>query len=137
MQVQVRRRLRGELNLPLIYLLITVVLSVTALGLLYLNAVPVMLCPFKEITGLPCPTCGATRMVHSLLDFHILEAFYYNPGLMLGGIVFGVWCMYGLYSQLSGRAIRIRLSRVEGHFIRAAVILIVLLNWIYLVIAGI
>ena len=137
MQITVRNRIRGELNLPLIYLAISIILGCTGLALVYLHAVPVMLCPFKEITGYPCPTCGATRMVYSLLDFRIMDAFRYNPGLMAAGGLFGVWCFYGLISQISGRAIRIRLNEREGYFVRAAVIVIVLLNWLYLVLAGI
>ncbi len=137
MQVTVRNRIRGELNLPLIYLIISVVLGVTGLVLVYFDAVPVMLCPFKEITGFPCPTCGSTRLVYSLLDFHILDAFHYNPGLMAAGGLFGMWCLYGLISQISGRALDVRLSTWEGHSVRAAVVLIVLLNWIYLILAGV
>ena len=35
-------------------------------------------CPTYLLTGLYCPGCGTTRMLHSLLHFHLFEAFDHN-----------------------------------------------------------
>ncbi len=40
-------------------------------------------CLFHQCTGLYCPGCGSTRMIHSLLHGDIRAAFGYNPLLLL------------------------------------------------------
>lgn len=37
------------------------------------------LCVFKGIIGLPCPGCGLTRAILSLLRFDLKNAFFYHP----------------------------------------------------------
>lgn len=41
-------------------------------------------CPFKTITGLRCPGCGAQRAVHDLLHGHVGHAFRHNPLVVIG-----------------------------------------------------
>lgn len=36
-------------------------------------------CPFKAVTGIPCPGCGMTRAVMSALRGDFREAFRYHP----------------------------------------------------------
>ncbi|MBQ8720666.1 MAG: DUF2752 domain-containing protein [Paludibacteraceae bacterium] len=52
-------------------------------------------CPFYSLTGYLCPGCGAQRAVHSLLHLNFVQAFQFNPLLvlsipyiMVGGLVF-------------------------------------------------
>ncbi|QKZ12487.1 DUF2752 domain-containing protein [Spirosoma sp. KUDC1026] len=40
-------------------------------------------CPFRLLTGLPCPGCGSQRCLHQLLHGHVDEAFALNPLLVL------------------------------------------------------
>jgi len=42
-------------------------------------------CVFKKITTIPCPSCGTTRSIVSLLQGHFSQALYTNP---LGIVVF-------------------------------------------------
>lgn len=37
------------------------------------------LCLLKRISGVPCPSCGTTRSILSILHGHFKEAFYLNP----------------------------------------------------------
>ena len=55
-------------------------------------------CLIKELTGLPCPTCGMTRAYKSLLRGEILMAFIYNPAFLTypAAIVF---CILTLISK--------------------------------------
>jgi hypothetical protein len=48
-------------------------------------------CPFKWLTGLNCPGCGATRMVHALLHGDVVGAFHYNAVLLTLGVPLAVW----------------------------------------------
>ncbi len=36
-------------------------------------------CPFRFITGIPCPGCGMTRAFRELVKGNIRRAFYYHP----------------------------------------------------------
>jgi len=48
-------------------------------------------CPFNWLTGLNCPGCGATRMVHALLHGDIAAAWHFNAFLLAVGVPFFVW----------------------------------------------
>lgn len=48
----------------------------------------VTVCHIKNLTGIPCPSCGSTRAIHALLDGHFLQSLYWNPfGLVLASIL--------------------------------------------------
>lgn len=36
-------------------------------------------CPFYVLTGLKCPGCGTLRGIHALLHFRFVDAFRFNP----------------------------------------------------------
>ncbi|MEA3409417.1 MAG: DUF2752 domain-containing protein, partial [Candidatus Eisenbacteria bacterium] len=38
-----------------------------------------VVCPFRAVTGLPCPTCGLTRVAHSLMRGDVGRALAINP----------------------------------------------------------
>lgn len=40
-------------------------------------------CPFRALTGLPCPGCGSQRAIHCLLHLDVAGAFGYNALLVL------------------------------------------------------
>lgn len=48
-------------------------------------------CPFNWLTGLDCPACGATRMVHALLHGDVVSAFHFNAVLLALGVPLAVW----------------------------------------------
>lgn len=137
MQIQVVRRKKGELNLSLVYLVITLILAGTAYGLFRLHTVPILPCPFKEMTGYPCPTCGSTRLVLSLFGMNLVDAFLWNPGIFLSGVAAVFWFGYGIVSQLSGKKVRVPLSKREGKWLRLALLGGFMINWLYLIIAGV
>jgi hypothetical protein len=41
-------------------------------------------CPFRSITGFPCPGCGSQRALHDLLHGQVGDAFQHNPLVVLG-----------------------------------------------------
>ncbi|MFQ5709630.1 MAG: DUF2752 domain-containing protein [bacterium] len=50
-----------------------------------------LLCPFFLLFNLPCPACGLTRSMSSLLHLQIGKSLHFHP---LGGLVlfFLIWC---------------------------------------------
>ncbi|RDI16535.1 DUF2752 domain-containing protein [Lentzea flaviverrucosa] len=48
-------------------------------------------CPVNWLTGLNCPACGATRMVHALLHGDVVGAFHFNAVLLALGVPLAVW----------------------------------------------
>jgi hypothetical protein len=48
---------------------------------------PVILCPFRALTSIPCPTCGTTSMVWALLAGRPVDAFFCNPLMAVLGLV--------------------------------------------------
>jgi hypothetical protein len=64
------------------FLLATTVLAFALLMLMRWQPAALSLlrpCPFLELTGAPCPTCGTTRAAAALSQGHLAEAFAVNP----------------------------------------------------------
>lgn len=61
-----------------------------ALGLFYLSrndpegGAPYPQCVFKQVTGLYCAGCGATRAAHALVHLEVAAALRKNPLLVIG-----------------------------------------------------
>ncbi len=68
-----------------IALCIIVVAGILAILFLYDPSVTTWApkCPFKLLTGLDCPSCGAQRAIHALLHGNFARAFGFNPFMIL------------------------------------------------------
>lgn len=92
-------------------------------------------CWFRRLTGLPCPTCGATRSALSLVHGDLLAALRYNPLIFVcyvGTIILNVYCAGVLFFQFP----RLRLAGLPANVKRCLGVLVlaaVALNWVYLV----
>lgn len=85
-------------------------------------------------TNLPCPLCGGTRSVSAVLELQILTAFQLNPLVGLA-MAFGLlWFAYALCVLLfklpSIRITNLRLGEVR--MLGGLVLLLLILNWVYL-----
>jgi hypothetical protein len=74
-------------------------------GLLLLRLYPDLVlglthCPLRDITGVPCPTCGGTHSAAGLAAGRWVEAMRTNPVVVVGGLVFGVWAFYSMAATL-------------------------------------
>ncbi|MDM1048312.1 DUF2752 domain-containing protein [Sphingobacterium hotanense] len=95
------------------------------------------LCPIKHVTGYPCPSCGTTRSVKSLLDGDIMQAIMINPlGLLVSILAIGiiVLMLIDLIFQKDYffRAYRwIEHTLQKQRLLSIILILFILLNWIW------
>lgn len=67
---------------------------ITVIALTFLTGLLIMLCrnvpafadlmncKFKEVSGLPCPSCGGTRAVICLVHGQILKSLYYHAAVI-------------------------------------------------------
>jgi len=98
-------------------------------------------CVFKQVTGVPCPSCGTTRSVLSILKGDILEGILWNPfGIIIIFIlfIFPVWIisdvlsrkdtLFNVYNQTE--------LFLKRKWIAIPAILIVLVNWIWNIVKG-
>jgi len=110
--------------------LIWVGLAGTAAFLAGRNRHDISLCLFRTVTGLPCPTCGASRGCLSILEGNVLEGWLYNP-LLFTALLVGAAVL--LIRLVLGRALRLGLNPVEKIVAWSAGAALVLGNWIYLI----
>jgi len=54
---------------------------------------PRPVCLLREWTGIPCPTCGTTRLVEALLAGDVLEALVWNPLVFLALAAVSTWAV--------------------------------------------
>ena len=92
-------------------------------------------CWFRQLTGLPCPTCGATRSVLSLVHGNVAEAIGHNPLLFfcyIGTLLLDLYCALVLFFRLP----RLRLAGLPPEVKHRLCVLAFIaagINWIYLV----
>jgi hypothetical protein len=88
------------------------------------------LCMLRRTTGLPCPTCGATRAGMAMLDGRVLDAVAFNPMLVLvGGAVAAALAVRVVF----GRRVRVDLAPWAWRVAWAALAIAFIANWIYVI----
>jgi hypothetical protein len=91
-------------------------------------------CVFKGLTSFPCPTCGATRAALLLSHGEAAASLSMNP---LVSLCFMVACLvfpYSLFAFLLHLPrLSLELSVREHVALRVAIVVLVLVNWSYLV----
>lgn len=129
------RQLRpGEIDHEAIWLGISLLGFAGAWVWLYL-ALPIPSCTFHRWTGLPCPTCGATRCLRYALHRDWWAAAGTNP---LAFLSYSLIPLYDLYAAvvLLFRLPRLRFEGISarvGNLVRYSTIAVLLGNWAWLV----
>jgi hypothetical protein len=133
--VSVRARLNG-LPLGAIFLGIAVA-GTAAVALLGLDRLPIAVCTFRAVTGLPCLTCGATRAAARLAFGDVAGAFAMNPLATAGALALVPWGIADLALMTRGRALVVEVARPAAAWaLRGLAVAAVVVNWAYLVVAG-
>lgn len=98
-------------------------------------------CLIKHVTDIPCPSCGATRSVISLMRGNFIEALYINPiGIIVAGIMLitPFWILFDLYTMRS--TLFIFYQKTESNLRRLKyalpLILLVMANWVWNIMKG-
>ncbi len=108
-------------------------------GALWLRLnLPVPVCTFHMLTGIPCPGCGSTRAMRQLLEGNFEQALHFNP---LTVCVFAAIAIFDLYAVL---VLLFRLPRIRvgplppkfGKWTRMFVLSSIALNWAWVIHAG-
>ena len=140
MNWKLKKLLPLDNNYELIFgILVLPITAIFYMAISYLPAKLIPICRFHATTDLPCPTCGATRAMHLLSTGKIIQAWIMQPLLITLAIFAAIYSLYSFIVVL-GKLPRIRLSNItarnRNHIIIICATLIIL-NWIYLALAGI
>jgi hypothetical protein len=111
-------------------------LAAAAVGLLRLDRLPLTLCVFKGLTGLPCPTCGSTRTLGRLFALDFAGAWSQNPLATLGAVAVAAWGLADLALLPRRRALGLEIAPRLGPALRWGALVLFLANWVYLIAAG-
>ena len=134
MQLTRKKRVAGDIEFGIIYGCIVLLMLVAARTLPLLTVLPI--CFFHSVTALPCPTCGSTRAVRELAFGNLGSAFLMNP-LIAVLIVVALSVLAANVAMLVFRIQRpvLLFTSREYLVIRISIVLFVLINWAYLIIA--
>lgn len=93
-------------------------------------------CLIKQVTGLPCPSCGSTRSVFSIMEGHYGQALLINPlGFLVAFILFvtPLWMLRDV--TLRSHSLYNFYLRVENHIRRRplaiALTILIVINWVW------
>jgi hypothetical protein len=98
-------------------------------------------CLFRYVTGIPCPSCGSTRSVISLLHGQFIQALLINPlGILVALIMFAIpfWLFFDL---VTGKETLYKMYAFSEDLLKkpgvaAPLIALVLINWIWNILKG-
>ena len=89
----------------------------------------VLICNLRRMTGVPCPTCGSTRLVLAVLRGRPVEAFGFNPMVMLALLIGSGAIGFRL---LTAHRIRLNLTVRARRRLVLMLAVLFLMNWAYL-----
>lgn len=101
------------------------------------NALTLPVCGLKQAVGLPCLSCGATRATLNLLHGNLFTAISYQPMVMLIYVVLIVWGIISTWALVKQQSVSFELSKLQRWLIGSLFLIIPVVNWFYLVKAGI
>jgi len=94
------------------------------------------ICIMKRTIGVPCPSCGSTRSMLSLLHGNITEAVLWNPfGLLIfaGLLIVPFWVLYDVANKQ--RTLHSAFQKfeliVQRKLVAWPLVFLVLMNWLW------
>ncbi len=100
------------------------------------NHVVLESCLFKHFTNIPCPSCGSTRAVISLLHGNFIDACVLNPFGYIIFLILSIIPFWIIFDLITAKATFFNFYRYSEQLIRQRLIalpliFIVILNWIW------
>jgi hypothetical protein len=94
------------------------------------------LCPIHRFVHIPCPSCGSTRSVLSLMHGDLAGGLYWNP---LGFFIFAVlvvapfWLAYDLILKKSTlfQFYQLCENTLRRRWVAIVAIIVILVNWVW------
>jgi hypothetical protein len=113
--------------------------AVAALVFIYFKPLVWLLpdCVFHSLSGFPCPACGCTRAFSALIDGDFLGAIRLQPLFVAVCLFCAARGVRALLARIAGKRIYVELTDQDRFLIRCAIIVLIVVNWAYLVNAGI
>ena len=97
--------------------------------------IPVPVCGFRELAGIPCPLCGGTRALASMTELDLLTAAAYNPLVLLAAMLVTGWTIVRVFDRLLGKNVEKRLRSLLEKRVAVPVLFgLIVLNWLYLIV---
>lgn len=94
-------------------------------------------CGFKRAFDLPCLSCGSTRATIHLLHGELFTAIAFQPLTLFIYALLLVWGGISFWALIRRRAVRLQLTKTEDVLAKVSLLVLPLLNWAYLVSAGV
>jgi hypothetical protein len=91
-------------------------------------------CQFREWSGIPCPTCGATRVGVLLGQFQFYKAFLTNPLFSIIYMAIAGWGLYSVLALFVKRQLTVSPSAKEKMAVKLVILLSIPVNWLYMII---
>jgi hypothetical protein len=86
------------------------------------------------LTGIPCPTCGSTRLAEELLRGHVLDAFAANPLVFLAIAAVAVWAVLSVVTRLLRLpTARVHFDKRERLVLKLAAVAGLVASWAYVI----
>lgn len=127
----------GETDHETLWASVAAALGVLSAAVWVLGAWPATVCAFRAMTGVPCPTCGATRLLAAVLAGDPWLALRMNPLLGCGAALVGGYLAYAAVVAVRRRPrLRVSLAPREAAWARAGALAAVLANWGFLILDG-
>jgi len=99
---------------------------------------PQPVCHFRQWTGVPCPTCGSSRMVEALIGGDLFEALRWNPVALLTLGLLASWAIASTVRHLLGLPrLQPVLESWERTSLLISVVALIAAGWAYLIWRGV
>lgn len=133
--MKLERQTREQSRQPLGALVGGLMVAAAAVAALWLRlGLPLPECRLRELTGIPCPTCGSSRLVESLLSGRVLEAAAMNPIIFAGLTAVVLWAAISAVRWVFGLPTwHLVLTRRERRVLVVVLIAGVLASWAYII----
>jgi hypothetical protein len=99
-----------------------------------LAKLPFWRCTLREVTGIPCPSCGMTRAFDWFMRGRLLDALEINPLGFALAVLAVVGAAYLAAARLRPPRLRMEPSARGAFWMRTGVIAVLACNWSYLIV---